>query len=127
MLKIFGLLLLLSLNTCAPGKGKKDVEKETSETAVEETIAEKTIKKNMIEEGFSKGTIISNKSSDSGECSTILSIEGSTDKLDPINIEEFYKSDIPKLVWVKYASLRMKNRCKGGRPVSIKGIEKREE
>ncbi len=79
--------------------------------------------KEMIEKGFIKGTLSINKSKD---CSYILTVEKYADKLDPINIQDFFKTDdMPEKVWVKYSNLRMNSRCKEARPVSIQEISNR--
>lgn len=78
--------------------------------------------KEMEEKGFMKGTLISNKSEG---CSYILTVEKYTDKLDPINLNDFFKNDIPENVWIKYSSLKMANRCADRRPVSIREVSKR--
>ncbi len=79
----------------------------------------------MLEKGFNKGTIVTTKSS--GACSYILTIEKYKDKLDPINLTDFFKGDVPQKVWVKFGSLRMPNRCADARPVSITEIKDRDQ
>ncbi|WP_073316189.1 hypothetical protein [Aquimarina spongiae] len=118
-LKLTGFLLLLSVFNCGPAKGvaAKDTA-ETSATTQKVTAAE------MIEKGFRKGNIQVSKTQG---CPYILNIEEYKDNLDPINIEQFFKGDIPEKVWVKFASLRMNSRCSIARPVSIQEISKREE
>ncbi|RKN07688.1 hypothetical protein D7036_07170 [Aquimarina sp. BL5] len=76
----------------------------------------------MLEKGFIKGTLSTNKSKD---CPYILTVEKYADKLDPINIQDFFKIDVPEKVWVKYSDLRMSSRCNDARPVSIQEMSKR--
>jgi len=78
--------------------------------------------KEIIEKGLIKGTLSTSKSEG---CSYILTVEKYTDKLDPINIQDFFKTDVPEKVWVKYSDLRMNSRCSEARPVSITEISKR--
>ncbi|SEK86943.1 hypothetical protein SAMN04487910_1344 [Aquimarina amphilecti] len=79
--------------------------------------------KEMIQKGFTKGTLSTSKSKD---CPYVLTVEKYADKLDPINIQDFFKTDdMPDKVWVKYSDLRMNSRCKEARPVSIQEISKR--
>jgi len=78
--------------------------------------------KEMIEKGFVKGTLSTSKSTD---CPYILTVEAYKDKLDPINVQKFFKTEIPEKVWVKYSNLRMRNRCIEARPVSLIEITKR--
>ncbi|WP_299221518.1 hypothetical protein [uncultured Aquimarina sp.] len=76
----------------------------------------------MLEKGFIKGTLSTNKSKG---CPYILTVEKYADKLDPINIQDFFKNDMPEKVWVKYSDLRMNSRCNDARPVSIQEISTR--
>ncbi|WP_210196289.1 hypothetical protein [Aquimarina sp. U1-2] len=79
--------------------------------------------KEMKEKGFSKGTITAGKTK---ECPYILTIEGSKDTLDPMNLDKFSnKGQQFSKVWVKFSSLRMPNRCKEARPVSITAVHER--
>ncbi len=119
MLKIACLFITLSLYNCNSVKGT-----DTKDISSAKTDVQQTTSKEMIEKGFSKGTIATSKSK---ECPYILTIEEYTDKLDPMNIEKFFKGDVPKQVWVKFASLRMPSRCNEARPVSILEIETRKE
>ncbi|GGX07593.1 hypothetical protein GCM10007384_06570 [Aquimarina muelleri] len=120
MLKIACALLLLSTYNCAPSKGGKD----TANTSNSPVIAKNENATDMQEKGFAKGTILVNKSKD---CPYILNVEAYKDNLDPININEFFKTEIPEQVWIKFASLRMPSRCNDARPVSISEIHKRKE
>ncbi len=113
-------IAVLSLYTCSSTK-------QTTATNATEAKAEvqTTNAKEMIEKGFSKGTITASKSEG---CPYVLTVEQFKDKLDPVNMDQFYKEGkIPSKVWVKFASLRMSNRCSDARPVSISAIEKRVE
>ncbi|GAA4116548.1 hypothetical protein GCM10022393_17230 [Aquimarina addita] len=79
----------------------------------------------MLEKGFSKGIL---KKNGSKRCPYILTVEKYTYRLDPINLNDFFKSnDVPEKVWVQYSSLKMANRCPDGRPVSIREIKIRNE
>lgn len=118
MLKIAYLFAMLSLYTCATTKETK-----TTNTAEAKADVQQIDEKEMIEKGFSKGTITVNKSKD---CPYVLTVEEYQDKLDPINLGEFFKDgQIPERVWVKFSSLRMPSRCSEARPVSINEINKR--
>ena len=118
-LKLASFLLLLSIFNCGPAKGVAT--KDTAETSAPTQQISAT---EMKEKGFSKGTLQVSKTQG---CAYILNVEEYKDNLDPINIEQFFKSDIPEKVWVKFASLRMNSRCDNARPVSIQEISKREE
>lgn len=111
------LVIGLSFQSCNVTKNK-----ETKDNT--EELAEKIDQDKMISDGFIKGVI---KTSKSRECPYILTIDKYDDKLDPINLNDFFKNEIPEKVWVKFASLRMKNRCEMARPVSITEISKRSE
>ncbi len=116
MFKIFAIIIALSVSNC------------TSTKSIESNAQAKTDAtsnaKEMIEKGFSKGTIITGKSPG---CPYILNVEEYKDNLDPINLQEFFKGEIPNQVWVKFASLKMPNRCAEARPVSVIEISKRNE
>ncbi len=119
LLKTACFILILSTLNCS--SSQKAGAKDTSET----TDVQNTPEKEMKEKGFSKGTIVAHKSEG---CPFILNVEAYKDNLDPINLGDFFKSDeVPKLVWVKYANLRMPSRCNDARPVSILEINTRNE
>ncbi len=120
MYRIACFVAILSLYTCSTTKQTK-----TTDTAEAKTEAQTITSKEMIEKGFSKGTITVSKSKD---CPYILTVEEYKDKLDPINLGEFFKdSEVPAQVWIKFSSLRMPSRCNEARPVSITEINKRSQ
>lgn len=117
ILKICTILVSLFLFSCITTHGADGKKGEDGKGSSQIINSEK-----MIEKGFIKGTLSASKSEG---CSYILTVEKYTDKLDPINIQEFFKTDMPEKVWVKYSDLRMNSRCKEARPVSITEISKR--
>ncbi len=119
LLKISILVINLALFSCMPVKGV-----DTKDTADAKTSSKNMTSQEMIEKGFSKGTITASKSSG---CPYILNIEEYKDNLDPMNLNDFFKGEMPKLVWVKFASLRMPSRCTDARPVSITEIKDRSQ
>ncbi len=118
MLKITCLFLAFSIYNCIPTKGVETKDNADSKTSKQQFLKE------MKEKGFSKGTIVTSKNTD---CSYILNVEEFEDNLDPINLKEFFKSEIPEHVWVKFSSLRMPSRCNEARPVSITEITRRDK
>ena len=80
----------------------------------------------MMENGFKKGVIVA--SDKEGDCPYTIQLEDDNYKyfLDPINITEDFKKDGEK-IWVKFAGLRMMNRCEKANPVSIIEMHVREE
>jgi len=116
--KICLFFLILSFHSCITTKAADGNDGKNGKNAVQTLNAEK-----MKEQGFSKGVITTNKSEG---CPYILIIDTYQDKLDPINIQDFFNSDMPKNVWVKFGNMRMKNRCSDARPVSIIEIKRRE-
>ncbi|RZS99395.1 hypothetical protein [Aquimarina brevivitae] len=92
----------------------------TSNSSTEDNDLTNSEYSEMKSQGFSLGTLSTNKSSG---CSIVLTIEKMEDKLDPVNIEEFVKGGMPQKVWVKYASMRMANRCENARPVTIQEMQ----
>ncbi|WP_299259524.1 hypothetical protein [uncultured Aquimarina sp.] len=117
LLKISCLIAIIYLQSC-------NTTKRTDVKAVndDQNNSQITSSEKMLEKGFTKGALSINKSKD---CPYILTVEKYTDKLDPINIQDFFKTDIPEKVWVKYSDLRMNSRCNEARPVSIQEISKR--
>ncbi|MFL1894624.1 hypothetical protein ACJRPK_02915 [Aquimarina sp. 2-A2] len=69
-----------------------------------------------------KGTIIMSKNP---SCPHLLVVSGLKDTLDPINLKDFTKNEIPTKVWVTFSNLKMKNRCNQGRPVLIQTLKNR--
>ncbi len=83
--------------------------------------------KKMIEDGFLEGTVVLSKAEN--DCPVTIKIEGKAGAyfLDPINITEKYESFIVDgtKVWIKYAGLRMMNRCDKASPVNITDLQAR--
>jgi len=79
--------------------------------------------KNMTEEGFIKGTIVTSKIE--GDCPIVIKIEGENGSyyLDPINLEDNFKKE-GKKIWFKFGPLRRMNRCEKANPISIIEIQK---
>jgi len=80
----------------------------------------------MIENGFKKGVIVA--SDKEGDCPFTIKLRDNDYSyyLDPINLTEEFKKDGEK-IWVKFAGLRMMNRCEKANPVSIIEMHVREE
>jgi hypothetical protein len=81
------------------------------------------VSKNMVEEGFTNGTITISKKE--GDCPITIKVERKEGAyyLDPINLSEDFQKDGEK-VWFKYGGLKMMNRCDKASPVSIIEIQK---
>lgn len=77
---------------------------------------------NMIKDGYTKGVI---KFTKSRSCPHTITVNSYSDSLDPININDFFKENVPEKVWIKFTSLRMRNRCDLGRPIRIIDIVER--
>ena len=109
-------LMAISLS-CDAAKSSANEEKSKSENAT------KQMETNLINEGYSKGTISFIKES---KCSYIIIDEASGTKFDPINIDEekysAFKSEGTK-VFYKYRSLRMLNRCSEALPIQLLEIK----
>lgn len=76
----------------------------------------------MSKEGFKKGVII--HSLVENDCPYVISIEETSVLIDPINLDEDFKTSQEK-VWLKYRPLRMPNRCEKAVPVEITEISLR--
>ncbi len=85
--------------------------------------------KELIGKGYLEAELVNNNTSKGIGCSTVIKLVNSksNELLDPINIDEKYPELKNSKIWVKYTSLRMKNRCEEARPVTIVDIKKREE
>ncbi|WP_299241300.1 hypothetical protein [uncultured Aquimarina sp.] len=75
-----------------------------------------------ISDGYKKGVL---KRTRVKSCPYTITVDTYSDSLDPVNIEDFFKENMPEKVWVKFTSLRMRNRCDMGRPIHIVAIEER--
>lgn len=111
------ILISLLLSSCITTQGADGKKGEDGKGSAQLMDA-----KQMIERGFIKGTLSTSKSKD---CPYVLTVEKYDDRLDPINVQKFFKTEIPEKVWVKYSNLRMRNRCIEARPVSITEIKNR--
>ena len=113
---IFALSTLVLLSSCN--------QKATTDALAETKKTEMYTK--MTSNGFKMGTIVT--SEEEGDCAITIKLEDTDYQylLDPINLEEGYETNGEK-VWVKFAGLRMANRCLKANPVSIIEIQKREE
>ncbi|MEM7084827.1 MAG: hypothetical protein AAF489_01515 [Bacteroidota bacterium] len=112
---IFALSALVFLFSCN--------QKATNDAMAESKKKEMHTK--MTSNGFKMGTIVT--SDEEGDCAVVIKLEDKDYKyfLDPINLEEGFKTNGEK-VWVKFNGLRMANRCLKANPVSIVEIQKRE-
>jgi len=116
-LKISYILFIACICSCSTTK-------KTEATAINNDKNDTSVinAQKMKDQGYLSGTISASKSTD---CPYILTVEAYKDKLDPIDIQKFFKTEIPEKVWVKYSNLRMRNRCIDARPVSIIEVTKR--
>lgn len=115
ILLLFAIVLFTSCSTT----------KTTAETMEKEEPAV-VDSKNMIENGFIRGTIVA--STAEGDCPFVIEVAGRQDNyyLDPINLDEVFKKGGEK-VWFTYNGLRMMNRCEYATPISIIAMQKRAE
>ena len=120
LLKSLAVLFSMALMSCCSGQ-KKAAENNAAETNNEVTMNTQK----MMEAGFKQASIMASEETD--DCPFIMKMAGNdSDLLDPVNLDEKYmKHDVK--IWVKFRSLRMKNRCDKARPVEIEEIQKREE
>lgn len=78
----------------------------------------------MQEAGFLMGTI---KAEIDTACPFVIEVGTENPYyLDPVDLEESYKSDGMK-IWFKYRGLRRMNRCPKANPISVTEIQKRAE
>ncbi len=113
------------LYSCIPAKGMDNKENATTNLTAKKEMNQEVTEKEMIDKGYSKGTLVASKSS---SCPYILTVDTYPDQMDPMNLADFFKSEeVPQFVWIQYANLRRPNRCDAGRPVSIIAIQPRKE
>ena len=98
-------------------------------TSKENEMSTKETAKELINKGYLEAELIDNSKSKGDMCSTVIKLVNtkSSELLDPINIDGKYLELKNSKIWVKYTSLRMRNRCDEARPVDIVDIKKREE
>jgi len=105
---LFSLIAILFLASCGSSKKTRQIEKEN---------------KQMTEEGFKKGIVVS--SNIEGDCPYTIKILGEESLLfDPVNLDENYKKE-GMLIWIKYTGMRMANRCTKANPITVNQIQKR--
>lgn len=116
-----GLLFLFAM-ACDTTKTATS-ENQPADTTMTTTDTSPTTKK-MLAEGFIMGTIVASK--EPGDCPYTIRVENDASYLlDPINLDEAYKKEGQK-IWVKYAGLKMMNRCEKANPVNITDISRRQ-
>ncbi len=101
--------------------------KTTTKDKVTDSKTEVMDAKKMAEDGFWEGTVVLSKAEN--DCPVTIKIEGKDGAyfLDPINMTEKYEGFIidGTKVWIKYAGLRMMNRCDKASPVNIIDLQAR--
>jgi len=116
-MKLLIMTLILFASSCDASKNVS----ENTETNTEEAITIES--KKMLEAGFIKGEILVQKNE--AGCPFTIKLEDGR-MMDPINLEDNYKITNTK-IWLKFAGLRMMNRCDIAQPISIIEIQKRAE
>ena len=115
-------ILLVALESCDSTKTAAN-----DEAMQETTSKQQETKQDIMQEGYSVGTI---KYLSNSKCPYIIVDEKTGAKFDPINMQEErfadYKKDQQK-VFYKYRPLRMMNRCEEAQPIEIEDIKKRED
>ena len=118
-LKTSLLLVLLAVFSCCGNKTTKEAMADTKDASMNTK---------MMENGFKMGTIVASKAE--GECPFMIQMESEGEEkpvfLDPINLDESYKTNGQK-IWFTFNGLRMMNRCIKANPVSIVEMQKRAE
>ncbi|SEB98817.1 hypothetical protein SAMN04489761_2176 [Tenacibaculum sp. MAR_2009_124] len=101
----------------------KQVTSKENESSIKETTKE------LVDKGYVKAEFVDNSQSKAKTCATMIKLVNNkqSEMLDPINMDDKYSELKNSKIWIKYTSLRMKNRCDEARPVNIVDIKKREE
>ncbi|MBT8254781.1 MAG: hypothetical protein HKN00_02045 [Flavobacteriaceae bacterium] len=119
MSSLFKLTLILILLISPGCDSTKSTVQETEDTKKTEQVADNK----LIEAGYSVGTL---EYLDRSPCPYVIKIEGSQDKLDPVNIGDAKFGSFRKngeKVYFKYRSLRRMNRCQEARPIELTDIK----
>ena len=111
------LVAFVLISCCTSKKTTADAMADTEKTS---------LNTKMMENGFKMGTIV--VSTAEGDCPYTIQLDDDNYSyyLDPINLDEGFKKHGEK-IWVKFAGLKMMNRCEKANPISIIEIQKREE
>jgi uncharacterized protein YceK len=111
------LVIFIFISGCTSKKTTTDAMTDTERTA---------LNTKMMENGFKMGTIVASKVE--GDCPYTIQLvdDNYSYYLDPINLDEGFKKHGEK-IWLKFAGLKMMNRCEKANPISIIEIQKREE
>ena len=114
----FLVIAFSSFTSCCSTKKNSVVSENNS------NVETQNMTKKMIQEGYSKGTVLySDKESD---CEYVLVLEDGSTMFDPINLDNAFKKDGMK-VWFTFFPLRRMNRCDKASPVNLNDIQKRDE
>lgn len=89
------------------------------------TTSQSNIEIDYSKEGYVKAKVKSSKINKSA-CSPLILVNGKEDDyLDAVNFDNYLKNQkVDAEFWIKFVSLRMKNRCSNARPISIMDIKK---
>ncbi len=112
---LFALFILATVIACSSTKTKEG----SNETATTETA---TKDDKMINEGYTKGTIVFSDKPD--DCAYTIQLEGKDNVMyDPMNLDvKFQKHD--EKIWFTFSPLRRMNRCIKANPIYITDIKK---
>ena len=114
---LFALFILATVVACSSTKTKEG----SNETATTETTTAKDDK--MVNEGFTKGTIVFSDKPD--DCTWTIQLEGKEGLMyDPMNLDVKYQKHDEK-IWFTFSGLRRMNRCIKANPINITDIKKR--
>jgi len=116
--RLISLFIFMIIISCNSNKGTTEIN----------NIKPKIINTNYLEEGYVKAVLLSGIKN-SSDCKNTIKVDPFKELLDPINLNDFdfkIESDNSK-VWVKYAALRMRNRCTQARPIKVLDIKKRDD
>ena len=121
-LKILLFGFALSVISCNSSKTSSNAETPSSTETSTNTNA--MDEQQLIADGFLKGAI--EFSEMEGDCPYTIKLKNDSGEfyyLDPINLEESFKSDGEE-VWIKFQGLRRMNRCNKANPIEILEIKK---
>lgn len=109
--------LAISLSAC---NAKKDA---AAEAKANQVAMEKQ-KQEMLDKGYSLGTIV--KGADAKDCAFKIQMgdEGSKYFLDPTNLDASFQQDGIE-IWFTYTGLRMMNRCPSASPIRVEDMQRR--
>ena len=122
---LFAFVILATLAACSSTKDKEgSSDTATTQTTTTTTTTTTATKDNkMVNEGYTKGTIVFSDKTD--DCAYTIQLEGKEGLMyDPMNLDVNYQKHDEK-IWFTFSPLRRMNRCVKANPIYLTDVKKR--